>query len=85
MIDLLAFLSTDSVGINIFRRDLIKHKLPNNLKSLVKDVLAELESEFLFRNDLNKRNDIARKLVTYQQILNYKGQAEANSNRSSTK
>lgn len=85
MIDLLAFLSTASVGINILRRDLIKHKLPNNLKSLVKDVLAELESEFPFRNDLNKRNDIAKKLVTYQQILNYKGQAEANSNRSSTK
>ena len=51
----------------------------------MKDVLAELESEFPFRNDLNKRNDIAKKLVTYQQILNYKGQAEANSNRSSTK
>ena len=85
MIELLAFLSTDSVGINFFRRDLIKHNLPNNLKSLVKDVLAELESEFPFRNDLNKRNDIAKKLVTYQEILNYKGQAEANSNRSSTK
>lgn len=61
MIDLLAFLSTASVGINIFRGDLIKHKLPNNLKPLVKDVLAELESEFLFRNDLNKRNDISQK------------------------
>ena len=85
MIELLAFLSTDSVGIKFFRRDLIKHNLPNNLKSLVKDVLAELESEFPFRNDLKKRNDIAKKLVTYQQILNYKGQAEANSNRSSTK
>ena len=63
MIDLLAFLSTASVGINILRRDLIKHKLPNNLKSLVKDVLAELESEFLFRNDLNKRNDISQKFI----------------------
>lgn len=49
-----------SVKTNILKRDLIKHKLTNNLKPLVKDALAE--SEFLFRNNINKRNDINKKI-----------------------
>lgn len=52
MIDSFALFCTTSVRIKTLRRDLIRNKLPKNLKPLVKDLPAE--SEF-FGYDINKR------------------------------
>ena len=53
VVDSLALLGTSSIEINQLRRDLMRHKLPNNLKPLAKDVPPG--SDFLFGDDINKR------------------------------
>ena len=52
MIDSFALFCTTSVRIKTLRRNLIRNKLPKNLKALVKDLPAELE---FFGYDINKR------------------------------
>ena len=52
VIDSLALLGTSTTEINQLRQDLIKHKLPANLKLLAKGVPPE--SDLLFRDEINK-------------------------------
>ena len=53
LIDLMTLLGMETMEINQLRRDLIKHKLPPNLKPLVK--YAPPGSEFLFGDDIDER------------------------------
>ena len=51
IIDSLALLNIPSLGITTKRKNLKKHKLPDNLKSFVD---MPVESEILFGDDMNK-------------------------------
>lgn len=55
LMDSMTLLGMETMEINQLRRDLIKHKLPPNLKHLVK--YAPPGSEFLFGDDINERID----------------------------
>ena len=52
VIDLLGLMGTSTIGINQLRRDIVKHKLPANLKSLGKNVPPG--SNLLFGKEINK-------------------------------
>ena len=53
LIDSLAFLGLVSTVLNQFRRNYLKSRLPEKMKSLTKNVPAK--SEWLFGDNLNKR------------------------------
>ena len=53
VINSLALLGTSAIKINQLRRDLVKHKLPANLKPLAKDVPSR--SDLLFGHEIKKR------------------------------
>ena len=80
--DSVALLRLSAIELNTLRRDLIKHKLPDHLKQLAKDVPSD--STHLFGDDIQKRiNQIAATNTALQKSSTHHGSSQRQFSRQS--
>ena len=83
LVDSVALLGLSTIELNALRRDLMKHKLPDHLKQLAKDVPSD--STHLFGDDIQKRiNQIAATNTALQKSSTYQGSSQRQFSRQSS-
>ena len=55
LVDSEALLGLSTIELNAFSRDFMKHKLPDHLKQLAKDVPSDDLATYVFGDDIQKR------------------------------
>ena len=82
LVDSVALLGLSTIELNALRRDFRKHKLPDHLKQLAKDVPSD--STHLFGDDIQKRiNQIAATNTALQKSSTHHGNSQRQFSRQS--
>ena len=82
LVDSVALLGLSTIELNALRRDFRKHKLPDHLKQLAKDVPSD--STHLFGDDIQKRiNQIAATNTALQKSSTNHGSSQRQFSRQS--
>ena len=82
LVDSVALLGLSTIELNALRKDLMKHKLPDHLKQLAKDVPSD--STHLFGDDIQKRiNQIAATNTALQKSSTHHGSSQRQFSRQS--